>query len=556
MKADNSGAPTVLVERLYAAAPISPIAGPLMRDEDGATSHYNFQDSQALLEAAKAGDVSLVVDILKETLDVNVRDVHENTALHVACRAGYAEVLEALLERRPDLEARNIAGDTPLIVATQELRPDLVSMVGDLLANILVKEGRAKLNIANKYGRTPLNIAGPTWEKELKKTYLGDEDVQVAAVKAQDTATLQTPSSTITYPAPDPAAPDVLPGLLSLTRHAETRRARWNGWEVAVKRVGIWEEVPTNTSAKEAARVEEVNLKKRKQLESVCKDEVESLRKLWHGNLLPVIGFTNEPPHNVSIMTEYSALGSLHAHLSNPEVVIDEQAAYQLALGAARGVAYLHSQVPPVPHGNLKSRNMLVYKGNQVKLVEYGFAVSPFATSPNAANLGSHAGKYVTDPTSVPPEVLKGNFEPCYDARWADSYAFGMVLHQVATRAPTWPENWGPMTIGLKVVLENTRPEIPEYVPEPLADLIRRCWDSEPRQRPDFRDIVSVLEELLRDADRRSGVVSPASPAKPTVIVQQKQAPKVAVVVESNEFKSRKGSIGRVFSPVATTNEQ
>ncbi|KAJ3344121.1 hypothetical protein HDU93_003284 [Gonapodya sp. JEL0774] len=520
-------------EHIYVAAPISPVSPGLLLRRDSGGTHYDYHYSQALIDAAKAGDAWLVSEVLRDTLDVNIRDVLENTATHHACRGGHAEVLEVLLERRPDLEARNISGDTALIVATQELRPDL---------------------IINKH------IVATA-------VYLGDEDVQVAAVKAQDTATLQTPSSTISYPPVDPSTPDVLSGLLSLTRHAETRRARWNGWDVAVKRVGVWEEVVTNGSAKEAARVEDINSKKRKEIESICKEEVESLRKLWHPNLLPVIGFTNEPPHNVSIITELSPMGSLHALLSNPEILIDEQAAYQLALGAAQGVAYLHSQQPPIAHGNLKSRNILVYKGNQVKLVEFGFRMSPFATGLNPSNLHTQAGKYVTDPTYVPPEILRGILGSDYDPRWADSYGFGMVLHEVATRAPTWPSTWGPMTIGLKVLLENARPELPEYVPTLLADLIHRCLDSDPQVRPDFREIVGVLEDLLRAAEELKGIrVNPIKAPKATLVVQTREGleRKVSAVVERTghgnvggfDVMSMRGSIGGPMSPIEQIGDQ
>jgi len=41
---------------------------------------------------------------------------------------------------------------------------------------------------------------------------------------------------------------------------------------------------------------------------------------------------------------------------------------------------------------------------------------------------------------------------------------------------------------------DEVRPDIPENAPELVQDLLQRCWDSEPEERPTFKEINDVLE--------------------------------------------------------------
>jgi hypothetical protein len=42
-------------------------------------------------------------------------------------------------------------------------------------------------------------------------------------------------------------------------------------------------------------------------------------------------------------------------------------------------------------------------------------------------------------------------------------------------------------------ITQGGRPTIPDYVPNVFARLIRRCWQSDPRDRPTFRCIVTEM---------------------------------------------------------------
>ena len=56
-------------------------------------------------------------------------------------------------------------------------------------------------------------------------------------------------------------------------------------------------------------------------------------------------------------------------------------------------------------------------------------------------------------------------------------------------------EGMGFGAILYKVVNENLRPDIPSSCPEIVSDLMRKCWDSDPKNRPTFQIIAQVIEE-------------------------------------------------------------
>ncbi|RHN60866.1 putative protein kinase RLK-Pelle-RLCK-VIIa-1 family [Medicago truncatula] len=142
------------------------------------------------------------------------------------------------------------------------------------------------------------------------------------------------------------------------------------------------------------------------------KTEVETLSNASHQNIVQLIGYCNENEHKL-LVYEYMKLGSLDDHLFGN---LDWDARMKIAAEIAKGVEYLHVKMnPPMIYCDLKSANVLLGDGYDVKLSDFGYAkVGPEHES------GVVYGSY-------------GYCDPCYGETGtvsfeSDIYSFGVVL--------------------------------------------------------------------------------------------------------------------------------
>ena len=113
--------------------------------------------------AAATGDIDTVKSALARGLDVNDRDPNSGGAILIgAAFAGQTEIVKALLEKKPDLEAKNNEGGTALFNAAFFCHPETL--------DALIEAGAA-VNAKNKNGATALDAATSPWTPEIAGIY-------------------------------------------------------------------------------------------------------------------------------------------------------------------------------------------------------------------------------------------------------------------------------------------------------------------------------------------------------------------------------------------------
>jgi len=80
----------------------------------------------------------------------------------------------------------------------------------------------------------------------------------------------------------------------------------------------------------------------------------------------------------------------------------------------------------------------------------------------------------------------------------ADVYSYGITCAEILTGKVPFPLTEYKRTELLQVIRQGKRPPLPLNCPTLLANLIRKCWDTDPCKRPDFLQVCNELLDFKR----------------------------------------------------------
>ncbi|XP_016443377.2 putative serine/threonine-protein kinase SIS8 isoform X1 [Nicotiana tabacum] len=252
---------------------------------------------------------------------------------------------------------------------------------------------------------------------------------------------------------------------IGLGSYGEVYRGEWHGTEVAVKK--FLDQDITGDSLEE------------------FRSEVRIMKRLRHPNVVLFMGAVTRSPH-LSIVTEFLHRGSLYRLIHRPNNQLDERRRLRMALDAARGMNYLHNCTPMIVHRDLKSPNLLVDKNWVVKVCDFGLSRMKHSTFLSSRSTAGTA-------EWMAPEVLRN--EPSNEK--CDVYSFGVILWELCTLQQPWG-GMNPMQVVGAVGFQHRRLDIPEDMDPAIADIIRKCWQTDPRLRPSFAEIMAALKPLQK----------------------------------------------------------
>lgn len=209
--------------------------------------------------------------------------------------------------------------------------------------------------------------------------------------------------------------------------------------------------------------------------------EVALLSRLRHSNVIEFVGACKKLPI-YCVITEYLPGGSLMAflHKSKPHS-LSMKLMIRIALDVARGMEYLHSQ--GVIHRDLKSDNLIMTDDFHIKIADFG--VSCLET--HRESMKGFMGTY----RWMSPEMIQE--KSC--SRKVDVYSFGIVLWELCTGLIPFGE-MTPVQAAFAICQEKARPPIPAHCSKEIAELMQLCWSSNPSKRPEFSQIVQILQSL------------------------------------------------------------
>ncbi|KAI4386839.1 hypothetical protein MLD38_004737 [Melastoma candidum] len=231
--------------------------------------------------------------------------------------------------------------------------------------------------------------------------------------------------------------------------------------------------------------------------------EVVFLGQLRHPNLVKLIGYCCEEDHRL-LVYEYMPRGSLENQLFRRySVSLPWSARMKIALGAAKGLAFLHEAEKPVIYRDFKASNILLDSDYTAKLSDFGLAID----GPEGDETHVSTRVMGTQGYAAPEYLMTGHL-----TSMSDVYSFGVVLLELLTGRKSVDKNRPPREQKLidwaRPMLNDQRklsrimdPRLEGMYSEKgvqkAAALAYQCLSHRPKQRPTMRAVVETLEPLL-----------------------------------------------------------
>jgi hypothetical protein len=153
-------------------------------------------------------------------------------------------------------------------------------------------------------------------------------------------------------------------------------------------------------------------------------DELHVIARINHMNLVRIYGFCSERSHRMLVL-EYAEKGSLADLLFKSKTSLDWKQRFNIALGVAKGLAYLHHEcLEWIIHCNLKPENILLDQDLEPKITDFGLAklLSRSGPTQNVTRARGTVGYIAPEWISGLPITAK-----------ADVYSYGVVLLELVS---------------------------------------------------------------------------------------------------------------------------
>ncbi|OIW20372.1 hypothetical protein TanjilG_09532 [Lupinus angustifolius] len=232
--------------------------------------------------------------------------------------------------------------------------------------------------------------------------------------------------------------------------------------------------------------------------------EMETIGKIKHRNLVPLLGYCKVGEERL-LVYEYMKYGSLDDVLHDPKkagIKLNWSARRRIAIGAARGLAFLHHNCSPhIIHRDMKSSNVLLDENLEARVSDFGMArlMSAMDTHLSVSTLAGTPGY-------VPPEY----YQSFRCSTKGDVYSYGVVLLELLTgRNPTDSADFGDNNLvgwvkqHAKLKISDVfDPELMKEDPNLEIELLQHlkvacaCLDDRSWRRPTMIQVMAMFKEI------------------------------------------------------------
>ncbi|KAH7731355.1 CBN-PAT-4 protein [Aphelenchoides avenae] len=408
--------------------------------------------------ASKEGHVNIVDMLLARGARVNATNMGDDTSLHLAASHGHRQIVVKLLSRKAEVNLPNEHGMTPLHYACfwgyEQICEDLI-------------RAGAHVSLCNKRGLTPLDVCQPQVRQSIQEIAVEhgqnvNQKIPFRDENWRNTKTRTRDATLSRYTGVDIQSL-ALTKPIAQSHSGILYRGKWQGNDIVARVLGVPEVTP--------------------RISRDFQTEFPALRIFASPHICPVLAAVNQPPQLI-VISQYMPFGSLYNVLHEQStVVVDHTQAIRFALDIARGMSFLHSLDHTVLRYYLSSKHIVVDEDLTAKI---SMADTKFSFQ--------EVGRLYS-PAWMSPEALQRAPENA-NVRACDMWSFGILLWELNTREVPFAE-LSPMETGMKIALEGLRVTIPPGISRNMYRLINICLNEDPGRRPNFDQIIPILEKML-----------------------------------------------------------
>ncbi|KAJ9559668.1 hypothetical protein OSB04_004828 [Centaurea solstitialis] len=221
------------------------------------------------------------------------------------------------------------------------------------------------------------------------------------------------------------------------------------------------------------------------------KKRMQKIDQIKHPNVLPPVAYYSSKQEKL-LVYEFQQNGSLFGllHGSQNSQMFDWGARLSAASSIAAALAFMHQELQAdlIPHGNLKSSNILLKNDMEPSISEYGLMA---------------AGHQDPEPSNTRTTIA---------AFKADVHAFGIILLELLTGKPVQDDGSGLVNWVSSVVKEEWTVEVFDKAlivegasEERMVGLLQvalKCVNASPELRPTMGQVATIISSLKEEEEQ------------------------------------------------------
>ncbi|KAK1270866.1 Serine/threonine-protein kinase HT1 [Acorus gramineus] len=237
-------------------------------------------------------------------------------------------------------------------------------------------------------------------------------------------------------------------------------------------------------------RGKKVWIKKLRGCETGSAYEIEVRRDLLelmtsgHKNVLQMYGLTVHGDHGMCVVTRAMEGGSVHDALErNRRIQVKE--VVRIATDVAEAMKFMNDR--GVAYQDLNRRRILLDRQGNACVGDMGVVIASKSVAGEIMEYETAGYRWLA------PEIIAGDPETVTETWMSNVYSFGMVVWEMVAGESAY-SSYSPVQAAVGIAACGLRPDIPKDCPQVLRLLMTKCWNNCPSKRPQFSEILSILQ--------------------------------------------------------------